>query len=81
MHELSNDFWDCEFFKYNKDMVDKFGFTGETRNFLLAYGLPKNHAIFEKKGIRFYDSINFAKVILNEEEFINIGQSRGLHFS
>lgn len=81
MIELPKDFWGCNFFKYGEDELGGFGFSEETMKFLLNYGLPKNHTIYEKKGIRFLDSINFESITLNGEEFIKIGQSRGASIS
>ncbi|RRJ61848.1 hypothetical protein EHV15_01805 [Paenibacillus oralis] len=81
MNVLSKDFWDCEFFKYRKEDLDRFGFIEETKALLLAHGLPKNHSIFDKRGIQFFDCADFAQVVFNKEEFIRIGQSRGAFIS
>ncbi|MEN1990802.1 SUKH-4 family immunity protein [Paenibacillus hubeiensis] len=81
MIELSKDFWNCDFFRYSIDELGIYGFSEETMEFLLNYGLPKNHTIFEMKGIKFFDSINFERITFNGEEFINIGQSRGAFIS
>ncbi|OWA35220.1 hypothetical protein B9G55_11180 [Saccharibacillus sp. O16] len=75
--ELSEKFWDCEFFDYKLEELNLFGFSEETKETLMNCGLPKNHSIFKKKNIDFFEINKFQEVIYKNENYTVIGRALG----
>lgn len=76
MYEI-NDFWKCDFIKYDAEKLQGFAFTEETRKYLVNAGLPRNHSIFESRKIKFYDATQFIDMEYQNERYTVIGESRG----
>lgn len=74
---MNNDFWACDFIKYDKEELNRFDFSDNTKQYFIQNGLPKNHSIFESKKIKFFNANDFVEKSYKEDKYIVIGESKG----
>lgn len=72
---LDKNYFGSNFIKYKKEGLSVYSFTEETKKFLVNFGLPENFKKISSSEIYFYSAEKFIRYRINNEEYIQIGET------